>query len=301
MNMADKTFERRGLGRGLSALMGEIPGGPEQPTADKPRADRSLPVEQIAPNPDQPRRSFDANALEELAASIREKGILQPLIVRPADSGATGYQIVAGERRWRAAQLAQLHEVPVIVRDFTAEEAMEVAIIENIQRDDLNPIEEARGYQSLIDRHSRTQEEMATALGKSRSHIANMLRLLKLPEGVQEMVADGRLTSGHARALITQDDPMSAAQEVLRKGLSVREVEKLNSGKSARKPSANTPGKDADTRMLEGELTAATGLGITIDPDAGGESGTLKIRYKTLEQLDDICRVLSASPRDGSI
>jgi len=296
--MSDKNIERRGLGRGLSALMGEIPGVVSQMPSAR-TTERGMPIERIAPNPEQPRRRFDPASLEELAASIREKGILQPIIVRRAPAGPADYQIVAGERRWRAAQMAQLHEVPVIIRDLTQEEAMEIAIIENIQRNDLDPIEEAQGYQRLMERHGRTQEEMATALGKSRSHIANMLRLLRLPTEVQDLLSEGKLTIGHARALITLADPLEAARTIIRKGLSVRETERFDT-KPARK-TAEAPKKDADTRMLEGELSAASGLDVSIRPDRNGSAGTVTIRYKSLEELDDLCRVLSSNLRGATI
>ena len=221
--------DRKGLGRGLSALMADIQPTQNEAqaiTAPQKGADQNVPVEQLFPNPDQPRRAFSDGALSELAASIREKGVIQPLIVRPSPDGE-GYQIVAGERRWRAAQRAQVHEVPVIVRDFDDTEVLEVAIIENIQRSDLNPIEEAQGYRQLMDRFGHTQEQLATAMGKSRSHIANLMRLLGLPEDVLTMIRDGRLTAGHARALITTDDPSGLARQVVARGLSVREVEEL--------------------------------------------------------------------------
>jgi ParB family transcriptional regulator, chromosome partitioning protein len=204
--------DRKGLGRGLSALMADIqPVETAVAEAPAPRGERLIPVERIAPNPDQPRRAFSEDALSELAASIREKGIIQPLIVRPDPAGGGGYQIVAGERRWRAAQRAQVHEVPVIVRDFDDTEVLEVAIIENIQRADLNPVEEAQGYRQLMDRFGHTQEQLASAMGKSRSHIANLMRLLGLPGDVLDMLRDGLLSAGHARALITTGNPSELA------------------------------------------------------------------------------------------
>ena len=203
--MADKKSERRGLGRGLSALMADV--APVEAETALPKrdsgAERSVPVEQITPNPDQPRRQFDKDLLDDLAASVRQSGIIQPLILRTVDGKPNSYQIVAGERRWRAAQIAQLHEVPAIVRDYSDTEVLEIAIVENIQRADLNPVEEAAGYRQLMDRFGHTQEKIAEALGKSRSHIANSLRLLTLPELVQSYLQDGKLTAGHARALIT--------------------------------------------------------------------------------------------------
>ena len=298
--MADKS-KARGLGRGLSALMADVAparaeGGVEVAPA---RPDRVVPIEALRPNPDQPRRRFAKEALDELAASIRAKGIIQPLIVRPRGEGT--YEIVAGERRWRAAQQAQLHEVPVILRDFDDTEVLEIAIIENIQRADLNPVEEAAGYRQLMDRFGHTQEKLAEALGKSRSHIANLMRLLTLPDAVQEMVQDGRLSAGHARALITTDDPLALAQEVLRKGLSVRETEKLakkpvdKGGDTARPGVAKSAQKDADTRALEGDLSAALRMQVTIDHAGDQESGQITIRYRSLDELDTLCRLLSGS------
>ncbi len=288
----------RGLGRGLSALMADV--SPEEPQGNKPaaqprRADQMVPVDQIEPNPDQPRRTFTPAELEDLAASIREKGVIQPLILRASPRRAEAYEIVAGERRWRAAQMAQLHEVPALIRDYSDTEALEVAIIENIQRSDLNAVEEAAGYRELMDRFGHTQEKLAEALGKSRSHIANMLRLLTLPDDVKSLVVSGALSAGHARALITSDDPSALAREVVAKGLSVRETEKL-----ARKPKpaekenkpVPRPGKDADTIALEKDLSAALGMKVSIDHKAGGETGSLTVKYGTLEQLDDLCAKL---------
>ena len=287
--------ERRGLGRGLSALMADV--HLDQPAGDGTprRADMKLPIEQIEPNPDQPRRSFDPDALEELAASIRVKGVIQPLIVRAHPTKADHYEIVAGERRWRAAQIAQLHELPVIVRSFSDIEVLEIAIIENIQRAELNPLEEALGYRQLMDRFGHTQEKMAEALSKSRSHIANLLRLLNLPEELQELLRDGQLSAGHARALLTAVDPVGLARKVVSQGLSVRETERL-----AKKPAVETKSvptsraaeKDADTRALEADLSAASGMKVSIDHKATG-AGKLMIDYKNLDELDAICQMLS--------
>lgn len=294
--MANKD-NKRGLGRGLSALMADV-SEPETATKAGRSPDQLIPIEEIRPNPDQPRKQFDPAALDDLVASIKEKGVLQPLIVRPANGG---YEIVAGERRWRAAQLAQLHELPVLVRNFSDEEVLEVAIIENIQRADLNAIEEAAGYKQLMDRFGHTQEKMADALGKSRSHIANLLRLLQLPAGVQEYVVDGRLSAGHARALITSDDPEGLAKQVVAKGLSVRATEALvkksASGSDAtrtRVPALSKGAKDADTRALEDDLSAATGAKVTLNHSVNGDGGQLVLNYRDLEQLDDLCRKLSA-------
>lgn len=294
----------RGLGRGLSALMADVQTetGTEAPAAPR-QYDMTLPIETIAPNPDQPRRRFTQDQLEELTASIREKGIIQPLIVRRKASGDAEYEIVAGERRWRAAQAAQLHEVPVILRDFDDTEVLEIAIIENIQRADLNAIEEAAGYRQLMDRFGHTQEKMAEALGKSRSHIANLLRLLNLPEDVQRMVVDGHLSAGHARALITSDSPLALAKKAVSSGWSVRQIEKAakkGAGETTNifdgpKPKPRGAEKDADTKALEGDLSAALGMSVSVDHKPGGEAGQVVIRYETLEELDDLCRVLSGS------
>ena len=287
----------RGLGRGLSALMSDVAVAGPVETGTPPRPDQMIPIEEVFPNPDQPRRTFVQAQLDELADSIREKGIIQPLIVRPIDG--KGYEIVAGERRWRAAQIAQIHEVPALVREYTDTETLEIAIIENIQRADLNPVEEALGYRQLMDRFGHTQEKMAEALGKSRSHIANILRLLQLPEEVLEHLREGRLTSGHARALITSDDPAGLAAKVVAKGLSVRDVEKLAKGASApRAPKSAKPEKDADTRALEQDLSANLGLKVLIDHTPGEEAGKITIAYGSLDELDALCRLMSSSPLD---
>lgn len=301
--MADKKEQRRGLGRGLSALMADIEPNAEVEVSASQRGARTLPVEQLFPNPDQPRRQFDAEALDELKLSIRSKGVIQPLIVRPRGSAENQYEIVAGERRWRAAQAAGVHEVPVVIREFSDEDVLEIAIIENIQRADLNPIEEAAGYEQLMSRFGHTQEKLAQALGKSRSHIANLLRLLNLPDVVKQAVVDGKLTAGHARALITAPDPVLLAGQIVRQGLSVRDTEKLvrdaqnpeGQSKLKRTSSASVGGdKDADTKALEGDLSAALGMKVSINHSAGKESGTVTIGYNTLEDLDALCMVLSS-------
>ena len=298
--MANKGGDKRGLGRGLSALMGDV-ASVEGLSANPTRsAERQIPIEDIAPNPDQPRRRFGAEALNDLAASIRTKGIIQPLILRPKTAGSARYQIVAGERRWRAAQIAKLHEVPAVIRNFSDEEAMEVAIIENIQRDDLNAVEEAEGFRRLMRVHGRTQEELATALSKSRSHIANMLRLLSLPEEVLDHLAEGRISAGHARALITSDDPVGLAAIVIAKGLSVRETERLGKAPKAKRPAPRPRAKDADTQQIEDEISASIGVRVSIDADASGQTGRLTIQFKSLEELDDLCRRLS-NVRAGTI
>jgi ParB family chromosome partitioning protein len=292
---------KRGLGRGLSALMSDVADNPGTPIEVPKQPDRTLPIEVIEPNPDQPRRSFDSNALEDLAASIREKGVIQPLIVRPSPRTENGFEIVAGERRWRAAQIAQLHELPVLIREFDDTEVLEIAIIENIQRADLNPVEEAAGYAQLMEKFGHTQEKLATALGKSRSHIANAVRLLGLPNDVQTFLKDGSLSAGHARALITADDPLALARKVIKSGLSVRETEKLvksdgenifNGGAKPGKP--KSAGKDADTKALEGDLSANLGMPVALNHKSGKESGSITISYETLDQLDELCRRLSS-------
>lgn len=303
-----KKPERRGLGRGLSALMADVNLADEDEApkaqAEPAKPEAMLPIEKLVPNPDQPRRHFSNEALEELAASIREKGVIQPIIVRPSNRESGNFEIVAGERRWRASQLAQLHEVPAIVRELDDTEVLEVAIIENIQRADLNPIEEAQGYRQLMDRFGHTQERLAEALSKSRSHIANLMRLLQLPEPVQDHLREGRLSAGHARALITTDDPVGLARMVIDKDLSVRETEKLAKGPktASATPSVKAPkgDKDADTRALEQDLSANLGMKVAIDHAAGGENGQITIRYEDLDQLDSLCRVLTATPLDGS-
>ena len=294
--MADKKQERRGLGRGLSALMADVPPAVTPSTAGVVAAERQIPVERIRPNPNQPRRSFTKDQLQELTDSIREKGIIQPLILREDPTRPGYYEIVAGERRWRAAQAAQLHQVPAVVRDYNDTEVLEVAIIENIQRANLNPVEEAAGYRQLMDRFGHTQEHVAEALGKSRSHIANLLRLLNLPEDVQQMLRDGQLSAGHARALVTTDNPSELARQVVAKGLSVRETEKLAKGPapSARaKPATPKAEKDADTRALEQDLTAALGMKLRIDHAPGTERGQVTIQYQNLDELDRLCQALS--------
>jgi ParB family chromosome partitioning protein len=297
-------MKTRGLGRGLSALMADVEVDVLNEKSGQRRIDLSLPIEKIQPNPDQPRRMFSDDNLSELAASILAKGIIQPLIVRKSPKVPDTYEIVAGERRWRAAQLAQLHELPVLVREFDDVEVLEVAIIENIQRLDLNPVEEAAGYKQLMDKFGHTQEKLAEALSKSRSYIANLLRLLHLPDEVLNLVQSGALSAGHARALITSDNPVDLARQVVSSGLSVRATELLVKKAAAgdnpvpKKAASSTrnPGiKDADTRALEGDLSAALGLKVSVDHSANDTSGQITLTYKTLEQLDDICRVLSRS------
>lgn len=288
--MADRKADKRGLGRGLSALMADV-----TPNEDAARPDaQRVPIEQIIPNPDQPRRDFAPDALNDLANSIRSRGVLQPLIVRTHPDGGGLYQIVAGERRWRAAQIAQLHELPVIVREFSDTEMLEIALIENIQRAELNAVEEAASYRQLMERFGHTQEKLAEALNKSRSHISNVLRLLNLPEPVQAMLRDNRLSAGHARALITAPDPVTTARRVVDRGLSVRDTERLVRDQLTPKtevPRAPRVEKDADTRALESDLSAQLKMSVRIN-HAGHDGGHLVVTYRDLEQLDRLCQIL---------
>ncbi len=297
--MSARKTKSRGLGRGLSALMADVtPEGGGRPSTEPRRPDLTVPIEKLRANPNQPRRTFSPDQLNELAASVKEKGIIQPLIVRSIGDGE--YEIVAGERRWRAAQMSQLHDIPVIVRDFDDTEVLEVAIIENIQRADLNAVEEAAGYRQLMDRFGHTQEKMAEALGKSRSHIANLLRLLSLPMDVQTLVIEDKLSAGHARALITADNPSELAKTIVRDGLSVRATEALvkkqqQSGSDRPAPRSRNlnAGKDADTRALEKDLSAILAMKVSINHKPGSETGQVVLTYENLDQLDDLCAKLS--------
>jgi ParB family chromosome partitioning protein len=276
------------LGRGLAALIGDMapidaPRIAESATGGQKR----LPLDFIIANRANPRRDFDSEQLDELTNSIREKGVMQPLLVRPSEDPNI-FEIIAGERRWRAAQRAGLHDVPVIIREVDDKEALELAIIENVQRVDLNPLEEAQGYEQLIEQFSYTQQDLAQVIGKSRSHVANTLRLLKLPQDVRDMVTGGQLTAGHARTLITSDDPAGLAKQIVAGGLSVREAEKLSQGGAVapKKVPAEGEAKDTDTLALEKRLSDALGLKVLIDHRPTG--GKLEIRYRTLEQLDTV-------------
>lgn len=285
------------LGRGLAALIGDA--ADEEGLFEGPVATNTLPVEKIQPNPNNPRHRFAEENLEELALSIREKGLLQPLVVR-AIADSDRYQIVAGERRWRAAQLAQLHDLPVIVKQLSDSEALEIAIIENVQREDLNPVEEAEGFQRLMEEFRYTQEQLSKVIGKSRSHVANTLRLTNLPDKVKSYLVDGLLTAGHARALLTAPDAENLATMVVQKGLSVRQTEALGRKPAPDQAAPDTPPKtapdravaqkDADTLALERDLAEALGLVVTINHRQN--KGEVKIAYSTLEQLDEVCRRL---------
>ncbi|MEQ8357475.1 MAG: ParB/RepB/Spo0J family partition protein [Kiloniellaceae bacterium] len=291
--------KRTNLGRGLAALFGED--NEDYASLDKVRATKTIPVEHLRPGKFQPRRHFDEAAVAALAESIKAQGILQPILVRRVAERPNEFEIVAGERRWRAAQVARLHEVPVLIRDLTDAESLELAIVENVQRQDLTPLEEAEGYRRLIEEFQHTQEDLARALGKSRSHIANTLRLLGLPEGIKLLLDEGKLTTGHARTLIGCDDAEALAQKIIGKGLNVRQAERLvqqaksahNSSATARKHAVDLP-KGTDTIALERDLTALLGLKVSINFQ--GTGGSLTIHYKTLEQLDDVLHRLNQMP-----
>jgi ParB family transcriptional regulator, chromosome partitioning protein len=287
---------RRGLGRGLSALLGEE--GGEEAVSETPKSPRSIPIELLHPGRYQPRRTFDPEAQQALVESIRVQGILQPLLVRRHPEQEGHYEIVAGERRWRAAQAAQLHEVPVVLRELADREALEIALVENVQRQDLNPLEEAEGYRRLLDEFHHTQEDLARAVGKSRSHIANLLRLLALPDAVREMIRDGQLTAGHARALIGLENAVELAQQIAKSGMSVRQVERLAQAQHREKERpekvASLAPRDADITVLERELTQLLGLKVQIV--FNGQGGVLSVHYRTLEQLDDVLRRLNNLP-----
>ena len=280
------------LGRGLAALIGDMaPVETARPADAGGNGQKRVPVGQIIANRANPRRDFDTDQLEELTNSIREKGVMQPLLVRPTEDSAV-FEIIAGERRWRASQRAGLHDVPVIVREVDDREALELAIIENVQRVDLNALEEAQGYEQLIEQFSYTQQDLAQVIGKSRSHVANTLRLLKLPREVRDMVSNGQLTAGHARTLITVDDPMGIAREIVEKGLSVREAEALSQrGATPKRVAAEPEPKDTDTLAIEKQLSDFLGLKVTIEHKPSG--GKVEIRYKTLEQLDGVLSKLT--------
>ena len=294
--MAEKNSKSRGLGRGLSALMGDMSTNPIESTesAQNISNERLVPVEKIYPNPNQPRKTFQEEKLIELANSIKTKGIVQPLIVRKKKGTKESFEIVAGERRWRAAQRAQIHELPVIVKEFSDIEVLEIAIIENVQRADLNPIEEAIGYKSLMDNFDHTQEGLSKEIGKSRSHIANLLRLLNLQTEVQEFLISGQLTSGHARALVTCENPLTLAKKIISLGLSVRDAERLvrNTGQKKIKTKTKIKEKPADTILLEADLSLALKMKVSINHEEGKEKGLISISYGSLDELDRISEVI---------
>lgn len=281
--------QKKRLGRGLAALIGDETS--EEAVIQDVRTLRHMPIELLHANPNNPRKHFEDADLADLARSIGDKGLLQPIVVRPRTDGE--YEIVAGERRWRAAQRANVHDVPVLIRELTDGEALEIALIENIQRADLNPLEEARAYAQLLEEFSYTQQQLADSIGKSRSHIANTLRLLNLPETVRTQIERGQLTAGHARALVATDSPAELADQIIQLGLSVRETEGLAREATAKPQKKATAEKDADTKALEKTLSEALGLKVDIQ-HKGDKGGSLVISYKTLDQLEDICRRLQA-------
>ncbi len=282
----------RGLGRGLSALLGEDePDTAREQNSDTGARPRTLPIAFLKPNPLQPRRTFRDEDLRDLATSIREKGVLQPILVRPMER-PDSFEIVAGERRWRAAQLAKLHEVPVIIRTLSDSQSLEIAIVENVQRADLNAIEEAGAYQELMSRFHYTQEQLSDVIGKSRSHIANTLRLLKLPDSVRGMIAAGQLSAGHARTLVGAPDPEGLAREILTGALNVRQAEQKAKAPKGGGSSATPRAKDADTKALETSISNSLGMNVKIEHQ-GERGGTVKIHYRNLEQLDEIMRRLN--------
>ena len=281
------------LTRGLAALIGDDTS--EEAVVQDVRTLRHMPIELIHASPNNPRKHFPDGDLDELAHSIKAKGLLQPIVVRPRDGGE--YEIVAGERRWRASQRAGIHDVPVLIREVSEGEALEIALIENIQRSDLNPLEEARAYGLLLEQFSYTQQQLAESVGKSRSHISNTLRLLTLPDSVRQQIETGQLSAGHARALVATDSPAKLAEQIINLGLSVRETETL-ARQSSPMRAAKNPGadKDPDTKALERTLSEAVGLKVEIS-HTGPTGGLLKISYKTLEQLEDVCRRLQTTPQ----
>jgi ParB family transcriptional regulator, chromosome partitioning protein len=291
--MAEEARSR--LGRGLASLIGDV--GNESSAEQRPQGQRRIPTVALRPNARNPRRVFANDELDELAASLRERGIIQPIVVRPVRGVADSYEIIAGERRWRAAQRAGLHEVPVVVIEATDVESLQLAIIENVQRSDLNPLEEAEGYRALIRDFSYSQDDVARMVGKSRSHVANILRLQTLPDRVREHVLSGRLSAGHARALVGHPDAERLAEEIVANGLNVRQVEKISrdqsnrAGKGSGKGPKKSSDKSTDTVALEKQLSDALGLVVSIDHR--GEGGVLSIRYRNLEQLDELTERLS--------
>ena len=278
---------KKGLGRGLSSLMGDT----ETVQTKKPNVvqETKIPIANLKPSPSQPRRLFNKNSINELADSIKAKGLVQPLVVRPSPSDSNSYEIIAGERRWRAAQIAQLHEVPAVIRNFNDTEALEVAIIENVQRSDLSPIEEAAGYKRLIENHGHTQEDLSGIVGKSRSHIANIIRLLSLPQSIQDMITEGKISSGHARAIMNSAFPEQLAEKIINENLSVRDAENLAKDKKGIIKKLKL--KDPDTIDLENKISEKLGLTININ-HKGKKGGSIKIDYKTLDQLEMITQKL---------
>jgi ParB family chromosome partitioning protein len=281
------------LGRGLAALMGDVGDETESKSGDAARKPRRAPIENLQANPRNPRRNFTEVELKELAASIKERGIIQPIVVRPVRGKDDVFEIIAGERRWRAAQIAGLHDVPIALIEATDAQALEFAIIENVQRADLNPIEEAAGYLSLMEEFNHSQDDVAQIVGKSRSHVANMVRLLKLSEPVKALIRSGELSAGHARQLLGQPNALEIAQDIIKRGLSVRHIEiemRKDGAAQAREVLGTSRKKDADTKALERRLSDTLGLEVTVDHR--GQGGTLHIKYRDLDQLDGVLRKL---------
>ncbi len=278
---------KKGLGRGLSSLMGDTETAQTKNT--NVGQETKIPIANLKPSPSQPRRLFNKNSINELADSIKAKGLVQPLVVRPSPSDANSYEIIAGERRWRAAQIAQLHDVPVVIRNFNDTEALEIAIIENVQRSDLSPIEEAAGYKRLVENHGHTQEDLSGIVGKSRSHIANIIRLLSLPQSIQDMITEGKISSGHARAIMNSAFPEQLAEKIINENLSVRDAENLAKDKKVGIKKLKL--KDPDTIDLENKISEKLGLVININ-HKGKKGGSIKIDYKTLDQLEMITQKL---------
>ena len=280
---------KKRLGRGLAALIGDDTS--EEAMVQDARSLRHMPIEMLRASPNNPRKHFAEADLDELAKSIRDKGLLQPLVVRPLEQGE--YEIVAGERRWRAAQRAGIHDVPVLIRELSDGEALEIALIENIQRSDLNPLEEARAYGMLLEQFLYTQQQLAESIGKSRSHVSNTLRLLTLPDSVRQQIEQGILTAGHARALVATDSPAELADQIIKLGLSVREAEGLARDAAPGRKAKAKAEKDADTQALEKAVSEAIGLKVEIS-HKGDAGGSIVVSYKTLDQLDDICHRLQS-------
>lgn len=290
--------KRRGLGRGLDALFESNEGSYSQQDQDSQSSGpqrKVVGIEQLVPNPAQPRKSFSDEALSELASSLKEYGVLQPLLVRPKAGDEETYEIIAGERRWRASQIAQLHEIPVVIRELDDSQALQIGLVENLQREDLNPIEEALGYQKLIEEFGHTQQKVAELVGKSRSQITNMLRLLSLPESIHTMLEKGEISVGHARALIGKENAEELAKDIRDKDISVRDIEDLVSKKEEKKNKSSQKIKDSDTRALEQEMSDALGMSVSINVKTDGHKGDVKISFRSLDQLDFLLHKLSRS------
>jgi len=300
--MATGDIKKRKLGRGLSALLGDDAGS-DYAALDKDRSPKTVPVEYLQPGRYQPRQHMDEQQIEDLANSIAEMGIIQPLLVRRLEdhpNAPNAYEIVAGERRWRAAQRAKLHEVPVIIREMNDMEALEIGLVENLQRQDLSPLEEAEGYQRLMNEFSHNQEALARVIGKSRSHVANTMRLLGLPDSLKKLLDEGRLSAGHGRALLTATNPEELAKKILKQGLNVRQTEKLAQRQDVVRPAGpKPPGKDTDTLALERDVSELLGLRVDIAFKNG--RGSLTIHYNDLGQLDDVLARLSHKPRPENV